>query len=153
MKVIITGGKNTGKSTFLYELCQNCQCSGVICLPVFENGVKIGSDAINLRNGKKKIFARVKNKANFEGIETNEYIISREGMKHAIEAIEEGIGENLLVIDEIGHIEMKNDGYYEVIKKVMQQENMIMVVRKSILNDFLKKFPENYFILEMNGIA
>ena len=150
MKILITGEKNRGKSTFLYKICKNCKCSGVICLPVFENGIKIGSDAINLVNGKKKIFARIKDKASFSGIVMDKYVINPEGINHAIEAIEEGIrSDATLIIDEVGSLEMRGKGYYKILKKAIHRNNVVIVVRKSILKKFLKKFPGNYFILDL----
>ncbi|MCD6474043.1 MAG: hypothetical protein J7K47_03955 [Thermoplasmata archaeon] len=150
MKILVTGKKDSGKSTFLYNVCKKCKCSGAICLPVFENGIKIGSDVINLLNGKREVFARVKEKALFSGITTDRYVINQEGMNHAIKAIEEGIrSDTILIIDEVGSLEMRGKGYYKILEKAIQHNNVVMVVRKSILKKFLKKFPGNYFILEL----
>ena len=151
MKILLTGEKNSGKSTFAYNMCKN-RCSGVICLPVFENGIKIGSDAINLIDGKRKIFSRIKEKANYEGIEMHNYIISHEGMKHAIKAIEMGLkSKKMIVLDEIGNIEMKHFGYYFILKKILDSnKNAIIIVRKSIIKKFMEEFPGNYIIIEIS---
>jgi len=73
MKILFIGKKDSGKSSLLYALLKNCKCGGILCLPVFENGKKIGADAIDMYNKERKIFSRLKQIANFEGIETEYY--------------------------------------------------------------------------------
>ena len=151
MKLIITGKRNSGKSTLVYNLCKKCKCYGVICLPVFENGIKIGTDAIDLMTGKKKIFSRIKEKANYKGIEMHRYVISKDGLNHAINAIENALTkEGIIVIDEFGYLEKEKKGYYNSVKKILNSDkDAIIVVREDVLKNFIEELKGGYFILNM----
>ncbi|MCD6171984.1 MAG: DUF2478 domain-containing protein [Thermoplasmata archaeon] len=153
MKLIITGKRNSGKSTLVYNLCKKCKCHGVVCLPVFENKMKIGTDAIDLMTGEKKIFSRIKEKADYEGIEMHRYVINKNGLNHAINAIENAIKEEgIIVIDEFGYLEKEKKGYYNSVKKVLNSnKDVIMVVRENILKNFIEEFKGDYFILNMKN--
>lgn len=145
MKILFIGKKGCGKSSLLYTIFQNCECGGIICIPVFEEGKRIGKDAVNMMNKSKAIFCRIKSKANFEGIETHNYIISREGIKFCIDALEEAMEKNLIIIDEFGPLEMKGQGIYKAAKKIMDSDkDVIIVLRKELEKEFLKKFPYNF---------
>ncbi|MEM2935350.1 MAG: nucleoside-triphosphatase [Candidatus Thermoplasmatota archaeon] len=146
MKILMIGSKNSGKSTIAYNIFKNSDCCGIICLPVFKNGKKIGSDAIRMDNKKRRKFSRLKSYADFEGIEIGKYVISREGMKFCIDAIDEGIKKRkLIVIDEFGILEKNKKGLYKAIKRVIGSENdLFLIIRKSLEKDFLKIFPYEF---------
>lgn len=145
MKILFIGSKNSGKSSFLFSIFKNCKCGGIICLPVFKNGIKIGTDAINMLNKDRCIFSRLKSMANFEGIETENYIISYSGIEFCRNALKSAIKSELIIIDEIGYLEMNSKGIYKETKKIMESDkDVIVVIRKEIEKHFLKKFPYNF---------
>ncbi|MEM1514375.1 MAG: nucleoside-triphosphatase [Candidatus Thermoplasmatota archaeon] len=149
MKILMIGAKNSGKSTTAYNIFKNSDCCGIICLPVFKNGIKIGSDAIRMDNKKRIKFSRTKRYADFEGIKVGKYVINKEGIKFCINAIDEGIRKRkLVVIDEFGILEKNKKGLYRAIKRAIESENdLFLILRKSLEKDFLKIFPYDFEII------
>lgn len=152
MKILLIGNRNIGKSTLLYSLFKNCKYGGIVCIPVFKNGMKIGTDAIDLLNNKKETFSRIKSMANFDGIETERYVISIKGLKFCIKALERAYEKsNFIIIDEFGRLEMKEEGIYSIAKKIIESnKSTIIVLRKEIEKEFLKKFDKNFKKLYMD---
>jgi len=146
MKILFKGERNSGKSSRIYEILKNKNCGGIVCLPVFENGIKIGSDAVDMMSGRRVIFTRRKEIADFEGIDTENYRISNDGINFCIIAIEKSIGScKWTIIDEFGRLEKEKKGLYDVIRKGIEEDkNMIIILRGSMERIFLKMFPYKF---------
>lgn len=151
MKILLIGNRNVGKSTLLYSLFKSCRYGGIVCIPVFKNGMKIGTDAIDLLNNEKETFSRIKSMANFDGIETGRYVISIKGIEFCTKALERAYEKSdFIVIDEFGKLEMKGEGIYSVAKKIIESDkSAIIVLRKELEKEFLKKFGKNFKKLYM----
>jgi len=145
MKILFIGEKGSGKSSLLYSIFKKCDCGGIVCIPVFEGEKLIGKDAVNMANKRRKLFCRIKSKADFEGIEMENYVISEEGIKFCIEALEEAMKKELVIIDEFGILEVREKGIFQAAKKIIEdKENVIIVLRKGLEEKFLEKFPYKF---------
>lgn len=146
MKILLKGERNSGKSSRIYEILKNKNCGGIVCLPVFENGIKIGSDAVDMMNGIRMIFTRKKEIADFEGIDMEDYRISKDGISFCVNAIEKSICScEWTVIDEFGRMEKEKKGLYGVIKRgIKEDKNLIIILRENMEKDFLKIFPYKF---------
>ena len=145
MKLLLIGKKGCGKSSLLYTLFDGCNIGGVICISVFEKGERIGKDAVNMVDGKRCLFCRITNMANFKGVKTQEYVISKDGIRFCINALEKAMEKDSIIIDEFGPLEMKEKGVYETAKKIIESEkNVVIVLRKNLEEKFLRKFPYKF---------
>jgi len=130
MILIITGEKRIGKTTILKKIIKNLEKDifGVIS-ESFEDGFLVE----DLKTKEKKVLAS-KNKIGFK---LRGYYFDPEVIKFVEKALKrEG---EILVYDEIGYLEMR--GFLDIFKYL--KKNSIMIVRKDILKDVLKKI-ENY---------
>lgn len=145
MKVLLIGEKGAGKSSLLYSLFKD-GAGGIICLPVFKDGGEIGKDAINLLNGERKRFCRIKERADFDGIEIGKYVVDYDGIEFCIAALEEALEKsNFIILDEFGLLEMKGGGLYEITKKIIEgDKDALIVLRKELEKEFLEKFPYQF---------
>ncbi|MBC7081471.1 MAG: hypothetical protein H5T44_04445 [Thermoplasmatales archaeon] len=149
MKILMVGAKNSGKSNLAYNIFRQSDCGGIVCLPVFKDGRKIGSDAIRMDNKERIKFSRIKDYADFDGMKVGKYVISKEGIDFCINAIDEGIKRGkMVVIDEFGILEKNKKGLYGAIKRAIESENDIfLILRKSLEKYFLKIFPYDFEII------
>jgi len=151
MNFLITGKVNSGKSTLVHRLVEKADftCGGVISLPVFENGIKAGMDALDILTGEKKPIARLDG---IEGIKVGKYIISIQGLEHGKNAIIKAIGDcDAIIIDEFGHLEMKGMGMAEAAEKAIEGGNAVVVLRHSLKKEFMEKHGGHEFVVIDSG--
>jgi len=156
---IISGDTRSGKTTFLKAVISNLKqinpaykIGGIIATGIDKNGERFGFEIEELSSGKKFVLASQEMLDHSE--KTGRFYFSRQVLKVANELIINKLYDiNLLVIDEVGYMELKGSGWFESIEKAMQQEDltMILVVRKRILEQVLQLWQDHY--IEVIDIA
>jgi len=145
MRILFLGKKGSGKSSLLSALFPPGHCGGIITPAVFEGGMYVGKDAVNLITGERYPFCRIREKASFDGVETKKYVVSREGIAFCIRALEQARREPLIIIDEVGLLELAGEGLYEITKEILESErNVVVVVREELEEEFLRAFPYEF---------
>lgn len=146
MRTLLIGKQSIGKSTLLYKLFSNSdKVGGVICLPVFENGIQIGKDAVNLISNNRHLFCRIKNIASFNGVQIGNYIIHKKGLIFAQAAVEEALDKELVIIDEAGPLELSGKGLFNQIRLTFKKNiDTILAMREGIEQVFIEKFPYHF---------
>ncbi|MFX0050835.1 MAG: nucleoside-triphosphatase [Candidatus Hermodarchaeota archaeon] len=146
---IITGPKRAGKSTLCWHLLKYIRKQTVATV----GGV------ITLQNRKrffylisehKRIPFETSNDQDF--IKIGHYKIHKQNLKLAIDSIQQGIGSDILFIDEIGILELRKRGYHPVLKTAFSRDKSnILVVRQSILDEFIVQYPQvsDYEVLKV----
>jgi len=143
---IISGETRSGKTTYLKNLLEklkkekpNLKIGGIIAHGIDKDGSRLGFEIENVASGMKKMLS---NNINEEGnIRVGRFYFKQEGMEFGRKVLENSLeNSDLLIIDEIGHFELRGKGWFDVIEAAMLKENldMIWVVRKSLLEDVLK---------------
>ncbi len=153
---LFVGEKNSGKSTVLYNLLKRAEfsCGGIISLPVFSGGKKIGADVIDIQTDERRILTRVKKYAHFSGETVGRYVISGEGIEHGKRAIKKAIDTcDCIVIDEIGPLELGGKGWIKEAEQAFERGNVTAVVRKSLQEKFLETYGENFIIMEKDSLS
>ena len=141
---IISGETRSGKTTFLKQIIEklsqqkNYQINGIIAHGIDKNGERFGFEIENLANGERMLLCTQKpsNKAE----KTGRFYFDKKGLEFGKKILTYNLQTtNLLVIDEIGYLELKGKGWFSAIEEAMQYPklNMIWVVRKRILEDVL----------------
>jgi len=143
---IISGETRSGKTTYLKNLLIDLKKSqpklkigGIIAHGIDENGKRLGFEIEDISTGERILLS---NNINENGnIRVGRFYFKQKGMEFGKIVLENAIdNSDLLIIDEIGHFELKGKGWFDIIEKAMIKENidMIWVVRKSLLGDVLK---------------
>jgi nucleoside-triphosphatase THEP1 len=143
---IISGEKHQGKTTWVRRLIdilnQNKNLVGGFVAPgKFEKNQRSEFGILDLKSGKSKVLSSI----NFtEGESIGPFRFSEEGQNFGKEILKP---ENLrdcrfVVIDEIGPLEMKNEGWAPSIDVLMAFPEIthIWVVRKNLVNEVIKKW-------------
>ena len=146
MKIIISGVSGVGKTSLCERIAEIAKesgrkCGGVLCPVTGE-----GSTAIDLSTGEKEEMATTDSKA--EGIPVGNYIINEEGISLGKKAIRNATenGSDLVFIDEIGPLEREGNGLFpEAERAIATEKDVIIVIRKNMLEEFTGKFPGTEF--------
>lgn len=78
-----------------------------------------------------------------ETVAVGRFVFSKAGFEKAIKTIRDGIDkEGWLVIDEIGPLELRGEGFYDIIKEVLTQRErkLIFVIREGLIEQAIKNF-------------
>lgn len=112
MKIfLVTGISGSGKTTFCREMVHNAQRStwqaaGLLSLPEFNESEKTGIWAQDLRSGEKRLLASVQRQAENDLV-FGKWFFSRLTLDWGNEVLLASIPCDLLVVDELGPLELK----------------------------------------------
>jgi len=135
---IITGKVAQGKTTYVKNLIDifrknNIKTGGIISERVMTGSVTTGYDLVNIETGERKVFLRQNENCGSEKI--GKFTICNDGLSMGNEILsslnEHGTG--IIIIDEIGSLELHDGGWAGSISKLADcsQNNLLMVVRET----------------------
>jgi nucleoside-triphosphatase THEP1 len=149
MVIIVTGTTGIGKTTVCQKvieiaLSRGYSCGGVITCKT-QNGDIIIED---IQAGEKKILASTSNI--YYGPHTGKYYFNPEGIGFGIQAIDRGTTADILMVDELGHLELGGQGFASVVEQIAtgKIKNCILVIRKELLSSFLPRLGVSATIFE-----
>jgi nucleoside-triphosphatase THEP1 len=156
---IVTGKIGAGKTSLIQQIIsklqsENIKIAGLITTRIIENKTTTGYDTLNVATNKKAKFLRTFGDINQQRI--GKYFIYAEGLKLG-ENLSTVNDANLIVIDEIGKLELEEKGWHDVLSKIISNPtgHLLLSVREEVLNEVLEKFrisPEIIFnVQEQKG--
>jgi len=146
---IITGKVGSGKSTLLGELTEILQEHGIsmdgfLCRGELNQGERSGYTMVNIRDGSEIIFATIDSQKGWPFY--GRFCFNPEAITEGEKIIRKAIDRKsrLLIIDEVGPLELEGRGWSKMIDLVPEDSGLVQiwVVRESILA---------HFILQVNG--
>ena len=149
MVIIVTGTIGIGKTTVcrkLIEIARNqgYTCGGILTDKAADNGITIE----NIQSGEKETLASIDDV--YHGPRTAKYFFNSKGIDFGIQAIDKGISSAILLIDEIGQLELRGEGFAGVpeLIKAGKVKQCILVIRKELLPAFLPQLPTAPLVFE-----
>lgn len=149
MVIIVTGAIGIGKTTVcrkLIELVQNRRyaCGGILTYKAADKGIIIE----DIQSGEKETLASINDV--YHGPRTAKYSFNPEGIDFGIQAVEKGISAAILVVDEIGHLEIRGGGFAKVLELINagKVKDCVLVIRRELLPAFLPQLPTTPLIFE-----
>lgn len=146
---ILSAPKHSGKTTRLIEWSVDRDDVFGILTPIV-NGKRVFMDAHS-----KEQFQMEAGENEINILEVGKYRFSRGAFKRASTIISNSIIMNAgwVVIDEIGPLELKGEGFADAVKKVLHQQyslaNILLVIREGLVENVLHFFNiSNQRILE-----
>jgi nucleoside-triphosphatase THEP1 len=141
---IITGSVRSGKTTLLKQLIRllkqkKINVMGYLSDPVHKNNTNAGYDLLEINTGKSFPFLRLDGEKDWERIGPYYFIPS--GFKRAEQIILGSSAVDVLVVDEVGPLELKGRGLWPALKEEFSQnpDKILLVVRDKILKNIVKK--------------
>ena len=145
--IIVTGERGEGKTTFVKKIIdvlkdEGLETKGFLSLALFDDEIKIGYNLLNIPDNKVASFIRTNE---FQGmVKFRKYYFSNEGIiwGNKILLSYKKNTSDILVIDEIGPLELEGGGWAESLNELVKlpQFKMIWIVRKEILEEVIKKW-------------
>ena len=149
MVIIVTGAIGIGKTTVcrkLIKLVRNrgYTCGGILTYKALDKGIIIE----DVQTGERKNLASTDNI--YDGSRTRKYFFNPEGIEFGVQAVDNGISAAILVVDEIGHLEIRGGGFAKVLEliKAGKIKDCILVIRKELLPAFLPQMPATPLVFE-----
>ncbi len=141
--MVLTGAVHSGKTTFLKRIIdelrkENLWIDGYLSEVVLENQEIIGYDLFDLGEKRSIPFIRIKGDKDWERVGSYSFI--PRGLSWAKGIILRGRKADILVVDEVGPLELAGKGIWPALEKVLflPKPIFILVVRKRIIEDFLE---------------
>jgi nucleoside-triphosphatase THEP1 len=139
---IITGKRDSGKTSYLRYLVRDSKFfNGFLEYKKYdEHDEFVGYDLYDLET--KESFEFITTDLSREGIKLDYFVVLDEGIKKGKEIILKVIEKDkILVIDEIGQLEMDGKVFHEALLKALKSGIEIYItVREELLNDFIEKY-------------
>jgi nucleoside-triphosphatase THEP1 len=145
--IIITGEIRQGKTTFVKQIIndllkQNIQIAGFLSTGSYENGVRKGFNLFNIATSSQVELCT--KEVHEDWLNYGPYYFNPEGIKFGLEILgsENISGKQLVVIDEIGPIELNDKGWSSEIEKITSSFVIpqLWVVRKSLVKKIIRKW-------------
>jgi nucleoside-triphosphatase len=160
MIILLSGSINSGKSSTIYKIVQQLLqekllVGGIVSLPILQEGRKAGYEAVCLLTHKTTHLAQlnslVPNPAP-DDITIGQWVIFNEGMQFCYQQIEEAIQKKvqLLVIDEIGPLEIQGKGFRSLLDQILLKQEMVpfqllLIVRTNMVEEVKRLYPNHDF--------
>ncbi|MEA3451168.1 MAG: nucleoside-triphosphatase [Bacteroidota bacterium] len=146
--IIITGEKGSGKSTFVEKLYNNLKnknipISGFIAQGTVKNNKRSGFHIKNLSSDEEMLLASTEK---IGKIKIGKFFFKQEAFDFGEEIINSNFEtSSIFIIDEIGHLELKNKGWNNIQEKILNNSsrNQIWTVRKKLVKKVIRKFALN----------
>jgi nucleoside-triphosphatase THEP1 len=143
---VLTGAVHSGKTSRLTRVVDELRKAGVELGGYLSQVAKIkgkivGYDLHGLGDGQVIPFIRKRGEKNWEKI--GSYYFLPSGLSRSKVLIGGCSDNDLLIVDEIGPLELQRQGVWPVLKDVIARPSTfaLLVIRRSILDDFLKLLP------------
>lgn len=136
---ILTGALQSGKTTSLVNWTDERNDVAGILTPVIE-GKRVFMNAKT-----RELFPMEAGTGEMEVLPVGRFVFSKANFDKAIQAIREGMNsKGWLIIDEIGPMELKGEGFAVLLKELLKQQpegqTMVLVVRESIVEKVKEYF-------------
>ena len=149
MVIIVTSVIGIGKTTICEKVIDIARSLGYSCGGIITYKTR-NEDIIieDIQTGETKALASTSNI--YQGPRTAKYFFNPEGIDFGIQAIDRGTASDILLVDELGYLELSGQGFAKVIEQVVagKVKNCIMVIREELLSAFLLQLGATTSVFE-----
>ena len=149
MVIIVTGAIGIGKTTVCQKLIETARnlgytCGGILTHKAKDRGIIIE----DIQSGASETLASINDV--YHGPHTAKYYFNPEGIDFGIRAIDMGTSAAILVVDEIGHLELRGGGFVKILALIKSGKvrDCILVIRSELLSAFLPQLPTTPLVFE-----
>lgn len=145
--IILSGARGAGKTTTCLQLAEGARqhgldCSGVICPPRFDGSRRVGIDLLDVRGGERRPLAEADSRP--AALRTPAYRFHQETMEWGAEIIQVATPCTLLIIDELGPLELVEGRGWTAALDVLTTGRFdlaVAVVRPGLIHRLREQLP------------
>ena len=149
MVIVVTGAIGVGKSAVCEKVIRIARSEGHTCGGVIARKAE-NEDIIieDVQTGETRVLASTSTA--YQGPRTAKYSFSREGFDFGVRAIEKGALSDILLVDELGRLELRGQGFAGVIEQIGDGnvKNCVVVIRSELLSAFLPRLGATTSVFE-----
>jgi nucleoside-triphosphatase THEP1 len=149
---ILTGPVHSGKTTLLKNILyslkeKDLSIDGYLSEAVWEEDDFLGYDLFDLKEYSNHPFIRKQGREEWQKIGLFFFLPETLGLAKKI--IRRSKKADLCVVDEVGPLELKGKGVWPALRDILinPKQDLLLVVRESILNDFMEKMQRDDFVV------
>ncbi len=152
---IIAGDQREGKTIFLKDSIsllkeEGIEVEGIMAEGMDEFGKRTGFELVNVSTGKKILLCSIHGEKNW--VKTGKYFFNPGGLEFGKKILSGISSSSVLVIDEIGPLELSDRGWAGPIQNILARydNKMIWVVRRNLTEKIIQKFDlKNVTIIDI----
>jgi nucleoside-triphosphatase THEP1 len=138
--VIITGDVHQGKTTFAQKIvadlhAQNIRIAGFFSVGINENGIRTGFNLVDIESSRQ--IELCSDKKNEKRLKFGKYYFNSDAISLGNEILNSNnlSDKQLIVIDEVGHLELNGQGWSNAIENITRNNTVpqLWIVRKSLV--------------------
>lgn len=149
--MLLTGQRGVGKTTACQRLVEiasqrGYRVAGVLTPALFDqSGAKVGFEAVDAKSGERRVLARAH--GDLGGPQIGRYSFDLTSLNWASHLLQRALatGCDLLIIDEIGPLELeRGHGFVAILRHLQRRPpcHTLLVVRNELMNDLRPHLPQ-----------
>jgi iron complex transport system ATP-binding protein len=138
---LVSGPVDSGKTSLLYRrLLDRPDAAGILSIPVFRHGKKRGYYAYDVQSGEAMLLAS--ELPLHPSFKFRRFFFSEYGFDFARERILASFDTPVLIIDEIGPLELEGGGFAPILAECVRgyTGNLVLVVRENLVDEVVSAF-------------
>ncbi len=151
MKIAVTGRPGIGKTTLclkVYDaLKDKLDIEGFVTREVRERGVRVGFKLIDLKSGEEAWLAKVGYRSPFK---VGKYGVILESIDRFAERIEGYANADLIILDEIGPMELKSRKFVEAVEGILDRDNLLFTIHLKSQHPLLKRIRSEFEVITLS---
>lgn len=151
-RYLLTAPSGAGKTTFCAELARQARSrgldvAGILCPPVFENGLKTGILAQDLRTGETRPLAVLAAQSPIpnDQLPLGQWLFSTESLAWGNAVLQTALPCDLLIIDELGPLEFFRGQGWQAARHILPRDEYraaVVIVRPDLAQNALDMVGE-----------
>ena len=127
MNILLTGKPRIGKTTIIKKVVEDLKDVGGFYTEEIKNGFRKGFRIINL-NGKRGVLAHIDIKNRYR---VGKYGVNIKDLEDiAVKSVEESLDRDIIVIDEIGKMELFSEKFRDTLEKALDTGKVLGTIMK-----------------------